>query len=346
MDLASLKAALKPLTEFGQEELTFHLPTDSGPVEVTLRALYPREEIACQQYASTILERARESEGLEDDGTLTRSAALSYFDQYRAEVVAYALAGVGGVDFRGVTKIETGEHLPNGTPVSIPKHVALREIINDSWSRGMITIAFSKYGDLVGKIAEQADQVAKDSVADIQSEIERLRERITELEGELESRGKGDHSVTSKQIRGLVEAGKALESDLSAALEESREMRRAQKQAEEEARQILEEASLEEEPLPQEEPPRREPVLPKTAPPPTEKPRSPVEEAASIARAAQRAALSGVEEVEGQPIPTFRMPAETLSPRGKIPEPEKKDIPVNQDPGAGSRNPNFKPPGR
>ena len=363
MDLASLKAALKPLTDFGQEELSFEIP---GGVTVTLRALYPREEIACQQYGVNILEKVRQDEGLEDDGNLTRSAALVYFDQYRSEVVAHALVQVGGTDFRGVTHIETGEVLDNGTRVKIPKHVAIREVISESWSRGMITIAFSKYGDLVGKIAEKADAVAKDSIDDLKAEVERTRERLKDLEAELETRGKGDHSVTSKQIRSLVEAGKAMENQIHEAIQEGRELRQAAREVEEE---VAAEASAATEPEAPEPPSpveaapepapapvaqKRTPVTPKAAPPPT----TPVEAARAAAKAASRSNLgssdasmaveSGVLATEdGQALPAYRMPTETISPRGKNPDGTASEgVPVNQDPGASSRNPNFKPPRR
>lgn len=345
MDLASLKAALKPLTDFGQEELSFEIP---GGVNVTLRALYPREEIACQQYGVSILEKAKQEEGLEDDGNLTRSAALAYFDKYRSEVIAHALVQVGEADFRNVSHIDTGEFLDNGTPVRIPKHVAIREVISDSWSRGMITIAFSKYGDLVGKVAEKADEVAKDSIDDLKAEIERVRDRLKDLEAELDTRGKGDHSVTSKQIRGLVDAGKAMEGDIHRAIREGQQARAAAREFEEEA------TAAEPEPEP---PAPRKPVTPPAAPPPTTTPpppTTPVEAARAAAREASRSSLGTGDAMEagtlatedGKNIPAYRMPAETITPRGKAPENKGKEVSVNQDPGASSRNPHFKSPSR
>ena len=215
MDLNALRAAVKPLSDFGSDELTF----DVEGVSVTIRPLLPDEDVAVQQYAAAVLVQTQEDEGLGEDDPLTRAAAMQYMDKFRTEAISYALVQVGDADFRDIQYIDTGEATGDGTPIRITRQKALRQIISESWSRGMITIAFAKYGDLVTKIAEKADKVAKESVADLTAEIERLGKRMANLKQEREQRAKGDPSLTMKQIRTLVDAGDAMEREIDQTIE-------------------------------------------------------------------------------------------------------------------------------
>jgi outer membrane biosynthesis protein TonB len=380
MNIEALKAALQPLTQWGQDEHTF----DVEGVEVTLRPLLPKEEIACQSYAAAVLAEAQEEEGLEDDDPLSRVAALRYFDKFRTEVISYALVAVGAVDFRGIKYLETGE-VQGGMAVKITKHVAVRSIVEESWSRGMITITFSKYGDLITKIAEKADKIAKESVGDLEAEIDRVEIRLQALKRDLDSRAKGDSSVTSQQIRSLVQAGEQIEQEINETIDTARADREA-------AEAIRRAAEVVEEPP---APAPREPVTPKTAPPPTSRPRPPAPKAAAPApepepapapappapepepapkltpeariRAAQeqsetaaktglgasdmsQAQPAGTIETADGPVEVFRLPSETLSERGmdqpaNVNQRRTARVEVDPDPAKSSLNPNFKPPG-
>ena len=103
MDLQSLKKALEPLSRFGMQETSFEVEGTT----VVLRPLLPKEEISCQQYAQNILEEARLADGLDDDDELSRSAALSYFDEFRADILACAIVQINDTDLRDVKVIET-----------------------------------------------------------------------------------------------------------------------------------------------------------------------------------------------------------------------------------------------
>lgn len=242
MDLQSLRAAIEPLSKFGADELTFEIEGTS----VTLRPLLPDEDIAVQQYAAAVLAQTQEEEGLGDDDPLTRAAALKYMDRFKAEAIAYSLVQVGPTNLRNVKTIETGEITDEGTKIRIPKHVALRQIILESWSRGMITVAFSRYGDLVMRIAEKADEVARENIADLDAEIERLERRLKDAREERERRAKGDPSITMQQIRSLVDAGEAMERELDDTITEAREGRRAADNIRDAARQRQAEVEAEE----------------------------------------------------------------------------------------------------
>lgn len=392
MDLQSLRTALEPLTKFGTEEHTFEV---EGTV-VTLRPLLPREEIAAQQYASEVLTLTQAEEGLGEDDRLTRTAALRYMDQFRIAVIAHALVQINTTDLRNVDTIETGEVLDNGVRVKVPRHVALRDIMADSWSRGMITITFSKYGDLITKIAEKADKVAEASVADLDAEIERLERRLENTKAERKRRTEGDPGITYDQIRGLVSAGEALEREVAQAIdivqadqEASEAIRAASREVKDLRERVEEEGALdlsEEGPEANEVPPDRgsprQPVLPPVAPPPSPRVKAPEEFVSSFSdpnedpnalaadrvriEAAQRRAaadarthlqsdsLSRAKQVgvvkgpKGEEIPTYQLPSETISGRGRKPSKEGAPVepPVDPDPKVGTLNPNFKPTGR
>jgi len=342
MNLSTLKLALEPLKKFGQKELSFEVDSDGAPLKVSLRPLLPREEVLCQSKAGAILRQARADGQVDEEDNIERGVALSYFDAFRIEVVAFSVCAIGEHDFRGLKTIETGEVLDNGTPVRVPLQKALRDLIAEGWSRGMITICFSKYGDLVASIATEADKIVETSVADIDLEIERLASRIKSLEAQKEGRAQGDPSIANEHIKSLVTLGETFEKDVKRTVDQvrhdrevSEEIKRAEKERDREL---------------SEEPPPRKSVIPKSAPPPTpvsEKPElDRVKAAQKGAADSSKARLGGVSEatverttIGGNDIEAYRMPSQTLSSRGT--DSDKPSEPQ----GSKSRNPNFKPQG-
>lgn len=282
MKLKSLRAALAPLTKFGQDEISFRLDSSSeDSVQVYLRPLVPREEIECQKRARDILIQAREEEGEKDE--VSRAAAVQYFDMFRIQVISYALVQVGDQNFRGEKIIETEETLSNGTPIKIPLNKALQDLISADWSRSMISICWTKYGELMTQIAQKAEKVVEQTLTDMDAEILRLSERLTKLKGERENRAKGDPSITMDQIKSLTNLGNALESDLDDTLRQAQLQRELQEQIRKEDKRLEEESPLTPEEEPEEEepeqeevpPPPRRPVTPPFVPPPTTKIASP-----------------------------------------------------------------------
>lgn len=377
MNLSDLREALSPLAKFGQEEHSFDIPQENGsPLTVTLRPLLPHEETACQSRAVQILKQA-EDEELGEDTRIDRALANSYFDMFRAEVVSYAIVQVGRNDFRGFKTIQTGKTLPNWVPEQVPLNQALRDLILESWSRAMLTICFSKYGDLVSKIAKKADLVVASSLNEIEAEIERTKKRLETLLEEREKRGKGDPSTTLDHVKTLVEFGDQMERRLKGAVEEAEEEARFRKEMEEldqQEQQEQEERGREQREgqglqVPQEReqvqeapvaasPPPRKSLVPDEAPPPTSVPNMSQE---SRIRAAQQALeeFGGVDVAnavpagelttpEGKPVQAYRLPSETITQRGR-PSPHTAPTKVAEtgaDPRRGTENPNFRPPKR
>ena len=364
IDLNALKQALAPLSQFGRDEMTF----DAGGMKITIRPLLPVEEVAVQRYAASVLDDIQAQEGLSNEDQMSRAAALDYFDRFRMEIVANSIVQVNDLDLRGVKTLPTGEVLDNGVQVQIPKNLAMREIVQE-WSRALITICFQRYGDLVQRIADQADKIAQTTLPDLDAEIARVEARLNRLKEDRETRAKGDPSVTTEQITKLVKAGEALEREAETAVMRAEAEIMARKAAE-----------------PQQKVVKRQPVTPPSSPPPTAGP--PVykttppapkehdpsqfqssfgdgtdpnalaveEQRIMAARAAAAEARSRVEEEdpidalrEAKPsgevagVEAYRLPSENLSPRGRKEDPRRSKT-VNPEAPRGTTNPNFKPP--
>ena len=335
MNLEMLKKALQPLEDFGKDEINFEV---SG-IKVYLKPLLPKEEISCQKYATGLLESIREEVDVENDA-MSRHAALDYFDKFRIEVISYAIVQVGDTDFRNLQYIDTGEVLENGAPKKITKQLAMRELIVSSWSRAMITICFSKYGDLVVKLSEDAEKITEKTVLDIESEISRLKQKLNRLEQEKEKRAGGDPSITMAQISNLVEVGKTMEKEIeqmNKAQEEFIERQNAESFADYVEEKEKEEGKTTQPEPPQPKKPERKQVIPEEVPPPTAQPTqenltNAQKEARQYSDALSDAKPAGkVGEVDA-----YRLPAQTLSNRGKTPEKQQQN---KVDP---SLNPNFR----
>lgn len=213
LDLSTLKKALAPLSKMGRDEFTFEV----DDMKVTLRPLLPLEEVAVQRFASSVLDDIQAQEGLDSNDNMSRAAAMDYFDRFRIEIIANSIVQVDDFDLREEKYVLTGETLENGTPVQVPRGIAMRGIVQE-WSRAMITICFTRYGDLVQKIADKADEIAQTTMPDLDAEIERVTARLAALRKDRATRAKGDPSVTAQQITNLVKAGQALEVEANEAL--------------------------------------------------------------------------------------------------------------------------------
>ena len=358
MNLSALREALEPLTQFGQDEFSFKIPSGDQEVEVILRPLLPFEETECQTRSFQVIRQAQEGGEVDPDEGIDRATATSYLDMFRAEVISYALVKIGNQNFRGVKTVQTGRVLENGVAESIPLHAALRGIILDSWSRSMLSICFSKYGDLVAQIARKADRVVSSSLTEIDAEIERTKKRLETLLAEREKRAKGDPGATLDHVKTLIDYGDRLEQELEETVKVADEQRKlrddiAEIRRKAEAGEPQEEAPQEpaepkpqepkpqepkpQEPKPQEPKPQSRPAQPETprqslvpdhVPPPTSVPTQ--QERVERARQAVVPDYGGVNVAQatpegtvpgrdGKPVEAYRLPSETISQRGRGP---------------------------
>lgn len=189
LTLQDLKTAMAPLAQIGKGELTF----DINGTAISLRALSPEEEIAVQRYAREVVA----------EGDLTDQAnALEYLDRFRVASLGYSIVQVGDLDFRGVEYVETGEKLPNGTPIRLKRHEAVQQLVG-TWSRNMTIAAFKKFGELMDQVEKEVDGLIAFEPVDYDAEIARLEERLRELREE-QARMKASDNDSRTSLRQQV----------------------------------------------------------------------------------------------------------------------------------------------
>ena len=297
ISLAHLKQALEPLESFGKDEHTFQI----GDLNIIIRPLLPIEETQVHRYAAEVIEETK-GEATED-GNMSRAAALDYFDRFRIEVLSHAIIQIGDLNLRREKTIATGEFLEDGTPIKVTKAAALREMIRNEWSRSSLTLAFEAYGDLTQRLQDEADNIVRKSIDDLDIEIARLEGRLVEVKAEREKRTAGDPTVFKDQVDSLLKA--------NTAIEESNNAQRAYIQAQ------RAEAAKRESVIPTSSPPPGPPAPAEPpAPPPPPTPTAPEMDASAM-----------------------RLPPQELSNRGKDAAPKGRPD-LNPTP-KGEVNPNF-----
>jgi hypothetical protein len=183
LSLKDLQEVMAPLTDIGKGEETFEI----GSLKVTLRTLTPEEEIATQRYARGAL-----TEGDQNDST----SALDYLDKLRLSTLGYSIIQIGGMDFRNVDTIETGEKLDNGVAVRIKKNEAIIKVM-EGWSRPMITAVFQRFTTLLDKVETRIEKTIQYDDDHIDAEIIRLEEKLAEFKA-----AKAQRDLAKNDIRG------------------------------------------------------------------------------------------------------------------------------------------------
>lgn len=174
LDIKALEKALESIGGLGRGELTFAV----NDVEVTMRVLTADEDITVNRYA-------RESAAAKEDGSEDESDGLSLLERYKRATLSYAIVQVGPVDLRGVDFVATGGVTDKGVPVRVPRHVAVRKIV-DGWTRVATVALFQKYLELVNRVDAEAERAVQFNVQDLDAEISRVEKRLAELKQEKE----------------------------------------------------------------------------------------------------------------------------------------------------------------
>lgn len=236
MNLQTLETAFSAVEEIGQGEITFEMEG----LKLSLRIILPHEETEMMRWAT----------GSEED------SAIDFTDKFKIGTLSYALVAIGEHDFRDVQSVETGAKLENGKMVKIPKHTAVRKLLS-RWSRPILLNVFRKYNELLTQVENRADKAIQFEPADLDTEIERLEARLTELKAQKEQANVVDHGIISQQVHKLVESpttegGPAPEAEVA---------------QEPEAPPVQAKAPM---PAPQEPVARRQPVIPQVGSPPVQ----------------------------------------------------------------------------
>jgi hypothetical protein len=189
IDIEALKNALQPLGTRGVPEVKFEF---NGTV-VVLMPLRPLDEVAVQRYAAEVV--------LDDDES-DNASGVEYLDRFKFGCLGYSIQQVGDLDLRGLEHVETGETLPNGVAVKVPKEKALRGIISE-WPRPIIDALFKKFTEMMERFEVHADKMVEYNPVDHHAEISRLEEKIDRLKGLQVTRamGLGPAAQAKKQVR-------------------------------------------------------------------------------------------------------------------------------------------------
>lgn len=171
LDLKALEKALSVIGDIGKGELTFTV----NDIPVTMRVLTADEDFAVQRFA-------RESAA---EGDESEEQTLSLVERFKRATLSYAIVQVGAVNLRDVDFVATGDVTDKGVPVRVPRHVAVRKII-DGWAHTASLAMFQKYLELVHRADAAADKAVQFNPQDIDTEIARVERRLEELKKEKE----------------------------------------------------------------------------------------------------------------------------------------------------------------
>lgn len=248
LDFKALESALEVIGNVGKGEITFAV----GNVPVTLRVLTSDEDLAVQQYA-------RESDGDEAE-------ALTMLERFKRATLSYAIVQVGTTDLRGVDYVSTNEKTETGVPVRLPKHVAVRRIV-DGWTRTATLALFQKYLSLVQRVDMEAENAIHFDPTDLDAEVKRVEQRLEDLKKE-QARAGALKTDSLGQMARVAEADKIASTVLRNVSEQAAGQPSAPTPVVEEPR-VEEQASA---------PTPRQRIIPPTAPPPVR----PIEVAATV----------------------------------------------------------------
>jgi hypothetical protein len=198
IDFEALEKAFAPIQEVGRQEIPFEVEGQ----RVVLQPLLPSDETAAQGYAREWVDAHSNEEG-----EVPKHIATEYMNVLRTEVLCYALVEVNGLDLRGVDYVATGQKTDSNKAVRVQKHVAVRNLITKKmpWSRTMLEAAFDKFGELSERIETAAADIVKYVPADLTTEYELAKKRVTDLEEEMEKRAKGDPNLFADQLKSIRE---------------------------------------------------------------------------------------------------------------------------------------------
>ena len=189
IDIKSLEAACAQIEETSRGEIT----VDLNGTPVHLRMLLPEDELAILREALAAITGDEESYG-----------AQKYKDALKKAVLCRVIVQIGTVDLRSETYIATGEVLENGAVAKVFKEKALRDLIS-KWGTLVRETLFVAFASLQAReeIAAEHNMVFEPS--DIDTEIERLTARITELQETKDKIANRSKSAFSEQVQTVAQ---------------------------------------------------------------------------------------------------------------------------------------------
>ncbi len=184
----ALEKALAPIAEVGQQELTF----DLGGTLITLSGITPEQDIEVTRFAN---------EALSTDESMPNTA--DWATRFKLALLSHAIVAVGDQDLRGVETIATGETLPNGVPLRLPKAQAMRKLLS-RWTESVRNLLLRKYGELLVQLELKSDKLVQFDFMDLDAEIANLEGRLSSLKNAREQAQAKETTEIANMVKTLV----------------------------------------------------------------------------------------------------------------------------------------------
>ncbi len=183
ISLKALEGAITQVEKVADQELTFQV----NGTNIAIRGLRPDEDTEVQRYAQSALPK---------NGEEDQAAFAEFMDRLRYGTLGYSVVQINDMDLRNEDYLSTEDE--EGAPYDVPKSEALRDMIRKNWSRPMLAAVFKKFVELLNRIEVHADRSVKFDPADLNDEIKRMEERLTELKTTRDEQGKEVQDVITK----------------------------------------------------------------------------------------------------------------------------------------------------
>lgn len=203
MNLQDLLKAFQPVQKIAVKERLVAV----GATSVRLRVLNSDQEGALATIATN--QMAEYSRRLMEGDLSDISSFLNTSSSFKREldVLQYAIVSVGDTDFSQLSEIDTGEKLPNGNPILIPRHEAVRQILT-SFTDGILKVLHSHYQVLHEESVSAVEAAIVNPSADLKVEIDRVTARLDKMNA--------DYKVMQTSLRerlGVTELLERLETE-------------------------------------------------------------------------------------------------------------------------------------
>lgn len=200
INIQALEQALSGIEELGHAELEFQ----AGSTAITLRMLTPEEEMDVQRYARQATSDVPDNAPADEK----ELGMMLFLDRFKQQVLAYSIIQIDALDLRDVSSIATGEKTDSGKDIHIPKHEAVRNLV-EKWKRPVLMSAFAKYGELTERVENDAESNIKYTPTERTAEIERLENRLAELKrAQAEEAPPSANNRVARQVEAMVDLDK------------------------------------------------------------------------------------------------------------------------------------------
>lgn len=172
MKLSEIKRLMAPVLDLSMARGEFQI----GDTVFKVRTTLPVEDLQTQRFA---IDAAEDEEGM--------VASLPYIDAHRNRLIATCITHIGDLCVEDHEFLETGDLLPDGTPVKVSRIDAIYRMVSD-WGREFQILAFLKIYDIVSVLEQKQKALINYEPVDMEVEVKQLESRIQFLQKRIEER--------------------------------------------------------------------------------------------------------------------------------------------------------------